>query len=121
MNEDFMLAGISYQRRFLVCNKPICRCHDGRKHGPYWYAYGKKLVYLGKELPAQILVDLAELKCKQEVIKKKVKSLDAQESLLVKELNSIRDLKRNLLNYSYGRAYDISCLRSLRIERTRKK
>lgn len=114
--DDFMLAGVSYQRRFRVCNKSICRCHDGRRHGPYWYAYSDKLVYLGKELPSSVLVDLAQLKSKQDLIKKKIRLLDIQERSILKSLRDVQNLKRNLLNYSNGHAYDISCLRSLDIE-----
>jgi hypothetical protein len=70
---DFMLHGVSYQCRYRVCNKPVCRCHSGQKHGPYWYAYSDKLVYIGKVLPESVLVDLAQLKREQEPIKKKVR------------------------------------------------
>ena len=114
--DNFMLAGVSYQLRFRVCNKPVCRCHDGQRHGPYWYAYSDKLVYLGKELPQSVLVDLARLKCEQDLIKKKVRSLDIQERSILKSLRDVQELRSNLLSYSRGGFYDVSCLRSLRIE-----
>jgi hypothetical protein len=24
-------------REFVRCGKPICRCNEGSRHGPYWY------------------------------------------------------------------------------------
>jgi|CXWL01.1.fsa_nt_gi hypothetical protein len=110
--DNFMLHGVSYQLRFRVCNKPVCRCHEGQKHGPYWYAYSDKLVYIGKVLPDKILVDLAKLKCEQEPIKKKVRSLDVRISALSKELVSLQNLRRDLQLYSAGYGSP-SCLRSV--------
>lgn len=110
--DDFMLHGISYQCRFRVCNKPACRCHQGQKHGPYWYAYSDKLVYIGKVLPDKVLVDLVQLKDKQEVIKKKIRALEVRERALYKELDEVQTLKHNLHQYSVGRGSP-SCLRSL--------
>jgi hypothetical protein len=107
---DFMLHGISYQCRYRVCNKSSCRCHSGKKHGPYWYAYSDRLVYIGKVLPENVLVDLARLEGKQEFIKKKIKALDVRERALSKELREVRELKEKLRLYSEGRG-DPSCLR----------
>lgn len=113
--DDFMLHGVSYQCRYRVCNKPTCRCHKGQKHGPYWYAYSDKLVYLGKDLPSEVLVSLAQLKHKQEPIKKKVQSLEVRINALRKELVSLENLRRDLLLYSRGEGSP-SCLRSAGIE-----
>lgn len=109
---DFMLHGVSYQRRYRVCNKAGCRCHEGKKHGPYWYAFSDKLVYIGKVLPDSVLVDLAVLEGKQEIIKKKIKALEVRERSLYRELEQVRELKKNLRLYSEGRGGP-SCLRSL--------
>ena len=27
----------SYVEQFLTCGKPACACHQGPKHGPYYY------------------------------------------------------------------------------------
>ena len=27
----------SYVEQWLTCGKPTCSCHQGRKHGPYYY------------------------------------------------------------------------------------
>jgi hypothetical protein len=35
MPPDFMHA--SYVKQFLTCGKSNCRCHQGFKHGPYYY------------------------------------------------------------------------------------
>jgi predicted ATPase/DNA-binding SARP family transcriptional activator len=49
--------GVSYQQKFVRCNKPACRrCADGPGHGPYWYAFwwegGRtRSRYLGKISP----------------------------------------------------------------------
>lgn len=113
--DDFMFHGVSYQCRYRVCNKPTCRCHEGQKHGPYWYAYSDKLVYIGKVLPDKVLVDLAAFQAKQEVIKKKIRSLDDRERVLSKELYALQNLKRDLELYSAGYGSP-SCLRSVGIE-----
>ncbi len=109
---DFMLHGVSYQLRYRVCNKLPCKCHGGKKHGPYWYAYSDRLVYIGKVLPDSVLVDLVQLKSKQDDIKKKIKSLEIQICSLSKELRKLEQLKMSLYLYSDGRG-DPSCLRYL--------
>jgi hypothetical protein len=47
--------GYTYQQEYIKCGKPGCKCNDGDKHGPYWYAYwseGNKTrkKYIGKNL-----------------------------------------------------------------------
>ena len=47
----------SYVEQFLTCGKPACACHQGQKHGPYYYltlclAAGRIRKFLLKE-PAQ--------------------------------------------------------------------
>src|SRR5689334_15552037 len=121
VQNDFMFDGISYQLRYRVCNKPTCKCHNGEKHGPYWYAYGEKLIYLGKELPPQILVDLAQLEGKQETIKKVVSRLEREEDAILVSLRKCQELKRNLIRYAAGQSFDKSCLAQLRDLKTRNK
>ena len=31
------LLRASYVEQFLTCGKPACSCHQGQKHGPYYY------------------------------------------------------------------------------------
>lgn len=31
------LLRASYVEQFLTCGKPACPCHQGQKHGPYYY------------------------------------------------------------------------------------
>lgn len=50
---------VSYQHEYVCCGKPGCKCANGQKHGPYWYAYwsddfGKThKQYIGKNLPVK--------------------------------------------------------------------
>lgn len=122
MQQDFKLHGTSYQLRYRVCNKPSCRCHEGERHGPYWYAFpaGGGAVYVGKKLPDSVLVDLAQLHAKQEVIKKEIHEIEKRMSVLSSELHKLRGRKMDLYNYSIGEG-DPSCLRSLATRPTRKK
>ena len=47
---------MSYQQEYVCCGKAGCKCANGEKHGPYWYAYwtdalGKtRKEYIGKQL-----------------------------------------------------------------------
>jgi hypothetical protein len=47
----------TYRLVSVRCGKENCKCHKGKEHGPYWYAYwsegGKtKCKYIGKKAPA---------------------------------------------------------------------
>lgn len=64
MNDEFKVNGVTYRQRFNTCNKPVCKCHGGEKHGPYWYAFGDvgTAKYVGKELPQWVIDHAALLK-----------------------------------------------------------
>jgi hypothetical protein len=49
----------TYRLERVRCGKEICKCVEGKLHGPYWYAYwtekGKtRSQYIGKRLPKGI-------------------------------------------------------------------
>jgi hypothetical protein len=49
----------TYRLERVRCGKEICKCVEGKLHGPYWYAYwtekGKtRSQYIGKRLPKEI-------------------------------------------------------------------
>jgi len=48
-------GAVTYQQELVRCGKEKCKCTNGSKHGPYWYAYYRKngrtaSKYIGKEL-----------------------------------------------------------------------
>ena len=92
MDNEFMLGGWSYQKKFRYCNKPVCKCHDGQPHGPYWYrSRDGQLQYVGKLLPAYVVDALQCVEISrpdaQAVIQDLNKAVQDQERLL----SSIRE------------------------------
>ena len=57
MDDQFFLNGKTYQLRFRKCGKDPCKCKNGERHGPYWYASGDYggLKYIGKSLPNDVI------------------------------------------------------------------
>lgn len=48
----------TYRQVSIRCGKNNCKCSDGSRHGPYWYAYWSedgrtKSQYVGKKLSRQ--------------------------------------------------------------------
>jgi hypothetical protein len=46
----------TYRFEGVRCGKEICKCAEGKLHGPYWYAYWSedgrtRSRYIGKQLP----------------------------------------------------------------------
>ena len=46
---------IRYYLQYRSCSKGSCHCHEGHRHGPYWYGYWddvlgeSRAIYLGKD------------------------------------------------------------------------
>ena len=78
---NFLIDGNIYTLETRTCNKPVCKCHNGQPHGPYWYR--NHTHYIGKELPPEITRHTQAMKAiKIVAIKKKI--------LLEKELLKLK-------------------------------
>jgi hypothetical protein len=88
---EFQFMGYRYVEQFRVCNKVMCKCHNGGedRHGPYWYKNNTE--YIGKVLPAELLVSLAQLDRKQEWIKKQTVILNKKRAVLAEKLSALDD------------------------------
>lgn len=88
---EIVVMGDSYRLVMRVCNKPVCKCHQGMRHGPYWYKNGS--TYIGKKLPDNVLEYLEALKKKMPMILKDEKKIRAE---LEKARQHVEDLEEAL-------------------------
>ena len=68
--KSFTLDGHLFTLEGRVCNKPVCKCHSGKPHGPYWYIDHTK--YLGRELPVELVNHLMGRDAKVKAVANKV-------------------------------------------------
>jgi len=101
---NFVFNNQSYQLQTRQCNKAVCKCHNGKPHGPYWYLNGSK--YLGKQLPQDILINLAQVENNKERIKKVRAEVNMKYLHLQKELADISDQVRAIENLLNGGVID---------------
>jgi len=57
--EERTVENKTYRLEWIRCGKEICKCAQGKLHGPYWYSYTRikdkvKSQYIGKQIPKDI-------------------------------------------------------------------
>lgn len=119
MSTTITIRGSTFQQRFRKCGKPDCHCATGTEHGPYWYkqSKGEPLAYVGKLLPAAVLVYLEDLAAEQDNLKTTLKKLRQDEADADSALRHIVGNRRTIESLLAGEFTNADNLHDLALDK----
>lgn len=95
---QFTIEGVTYSSQFRRCGKDNCKCASGDPgdfHGPYWYRRDQlgNVGYVGKTLPAAVVVAWANFQSQKPFLDQKITDLYEDLHTLEAQIEALRLLR----------------------------